>query len=179
MNFKFTEVSLLTECVVWSITTQCHCDHDKCTRCLGKLTASQMMKSLCYLSWHNYVTIMTRVQFGKRRNCGWILDWLNGCPSLILSGYLGLCLWGKPAWCEVDHLYPSIVGVKNAWSSYPHCPICVYSVVLNEAWIQFTFTVLYPPISSFIKDSNLNAIHFSCINMLVKSTKTNYNNRTE
>jgi len=31
------KVSLLTECVAWSINTHCHCDHDTCTRCLGKL----------------------------------------------------------------------------------------------------------------------------------------------
>lgn len=140
-------------------------------------TTSQMMKRLCYFSWHNFVTIMTRVYFGQLRNCVWILDmykrfllspenpdWLYGFLSLIFSGYLVHFLWGKPAWCEVDLLHPSSVEVKNSWSCIPTVPC----VVLN-AWMQFTFTSLLSPISNFIKDRTINAIHFSCINRLVNS----------
>ena len=70
---------------------------------------------------------MTRVHFGQLRNCGWIHDrykrflsspenpdWLHGFPSLIFSGYMGLFLWDKPVWCEVDHLHPFSVEVKSA-----------------------------------------------------------------
>jgi len=41
----------------------------------------------------------------------------TGSVAFLASYSVGtwyIFLWGKPAWCEVDPLHPSVVEVKNA-----------------------------------------------------------------
>jgi hypothetical protein len=139
MNFKFMKVSLLAECVAWSINTQCHCDHDMCPRCLGKLKLQ--------VRWWNFFVIWADIIMSPwlryiLENLGIVVGFLTGTKDFsflqrIQTGSMafwawnsvGTCyffLWGKPAWCD-DPLHPSSVEVKNAWSCIPTVP-CVFIV---------------------------------------------------
>jgi len=61
-------------------------------------------------------------------------DCLWGPLSLLSSGYGGrglFCPGIKQPGHEADHLLPSTVKVKNAWSYTSTPPVCLYDAVLN------------------------------------------------
>jgi hypothetical protein len=159
MNFKFTEVSLLKECAVWSITTQCHCDHDKCTRCLGKP---------CIIIYQYSRTNITQVirYVRQSHNCTKyvilyvIMPCYNSCNHIVLFRLLLRQLpWhfavgegGKVVAILQDTIleirtsrdeYSSIVGMASSkWAGMLHncIHICIYIVIHSILYSIYNIT---------------------------------------
>jgi hypothetical protein len=54
-------------------------------------------------------------------------DQLWGLPSLLFSGYQGLCTGVKQPWCETDHSSVSSAEVKNE-GAVPPLLLCAFMV---------------------------------------------------